>query len=167
VALQLLAAIGPPAREAGPAVAELLKEEDRTLRLQAAVVLHQIEADEIKQAVPLLVRMLRVEKVEDEKQIEERKKVSEVLVQIGRSALRELISAVEGEFSGGNPNLPVGFLNGHARLAAIQTLGQIAEKHPSPELLRLLARMEGTDPIPQLRMAARELRIKLQAQPAR
>jgi hypothetical protein len=148
-------------------VLELLREDNRELRLQAALVLNRIEADEIKQAIPPLVRMLHIEPATDEKLIEERKKVSDVLVQIGRPAVRGLIHAVEGEFGGGNPNLPVGFLNGHARLAAIQTLGQIAEKHPSPELLRLLARMEGTDPIPQLRMAARELRVKLQAQPAR
>src|SRR5262249_20332996 len=108
---------------------------------------------------------LRIEDPTDEKQVEERKKVSEVLVQIGKPAVRGLINAIDGEFLGGNPNLPIGFIKGHARLAAIQTLGQIGEKHRSPEILQLLARIEGTDPIPQIKLAAREIRIRLQTAP--
>jgi len=162
-ALRLIAAIGPPARAAGPAVAELLKDEDRSLRLEVAVVLSRIEADEIKLAIPPLVRMLRIEDPTDEKLLEERKKVSEVLVQMGKPAIRGLISAVESEFFGGNPNLPIGMIKGHARLAAIQALGEIGQKHRSSEILQLLARVEGTDPFPPVKQAARELRVKLQA----
>ena len=156
-AINALSAIGPAAREAGPALAALLKDGDRKARLAICLVLGKIGAEESKQALPFLVGLLKVENLEDEEAKKDRETAKQTLIQIGEPAVDELLKALAGDFAGGNPNTPIGLVKGFARLTALETLTEIGTKSKVSirRALGPLVAVQRSDPIPAVQQAAR------------
>jgi HEAT repeat protein len=165
-ALQAVAAVGVGAREAGAELAPLLQDKDPKLKFEVALTLAGIEAEQATQAVPILVRGLRLSEMVDEASLEaakaERYRIAQALIRLGRPAVPRLIHDLDGEFSFGTLATPKGLANADARLAVVQVLAQIGAKTKAPEILLALARLEGRDPIPDIKAAARQARNEIQ-----
>jgi HEAT repeat protein len=154
--------MGPAAREAGPKLAELLKEEDQALRFEACLALIDVGAEEVEQAVPVLIKALQVENAEDVEAIQTKEKAKQALAKVGKPAVSPLIKALEKDFSGGGPRAPLGLIKGAARLEVLNTLALIGPKGKTAELMQALVRTERSDPVPDVRLAARQLRALIQ-----
>jgi WD40 repeat protein/HEAT repeat protein len=161
-AIQAVAALGPAAQEAGADLAPLLFENDRKLKMEACIALAQIESALAEQAVPFLVRLMRVETPDDKVALEDRNRAGEALVKIGRPAAGRLIEALEEDFAAGNLATPQGQQNADARLAVVQVLGGIGGKVKAAEILLALAHVEARDKVPAIRTAAHQARIDMQ-----
>jgi WD40 repeat protein len=161
---QVLAALrkmGPAAREAGPALAELLKDEDKAVRWEACMALIDVQAEEVEQAVPVLIKALLITNPEDMEAVETKEKAKKALAQLGKPAIKPLLKALEGEFVGGAARTPVGIIKGAARLEVLNTLALMGAKAKTPEVMQALARTERGDPVPGVKLAAKQLRIQL------
>jgi hypothetical protein len=154
--LALVAEMGPRAREAGPAVLGLMKDADAATRLELIDVLQKIGAPELVQSVSYLVAGLKIEMPMDEEQQAQRKKIQDLLVKIGKPAVPALRRALESDFRGG------GATNGFARLTVCQTLEAIGSDAGDIETLRVLARIAGQDPFPEVKAAADKARRRVQ-----
>ena len=164
MAVNALGALGPAAKSAGPVLAPLMKGIDRKSQLAICLVLGKIEAKEAKDTLPFLVGLLKVDNLTDEEAKTDRKTAFDTLIEIGEPAVDELLKALTGDFAGGNPNFPAGLSKAEARLVTIQTLVAIGKKSKEPirKALLPLAKLEGGDPTPEVREAARVARIELQ-----
>jgi WD40 repeat protein/HEAT repeat protein len=164
--LAALSNMGKAARDAGEAVAELLKHKDRAVRFEACKTLIRIGATEVKQAIPVLVESLRADKQEDLDEetpaTKEREKAREMLVSIGKPAIKALVYALENEFVGGKATTTTGIINGYARLEVLKVLIAIGPPAGRNDVLLVLAGVEKHDPFPVVRKTAREARVKLQ-----
>lgn len=157
--------MGPSAREAGPRVAACLKDKDTALSREAARTLVRIEAAEVEQAVPILIKSLKITKADDAEQVAERDEARKMLVQIGKPAASGLAKSLGGEFAGGRLTTLDGRANVLARLVVVQTLEEMGPKANTPEVLLVLARLQGKDPVPAVRLAAKQARAKIQSSP--
>jgi HEAT repeat protein len=163
--IETLGKIGPGAREAGPHLVELLKDKDQDLRLETSLVLAKIRAEEVDRALPILIKALKADKLEDledEDAKADRERVKKALVQLGKPAVKALADALEGTFAGGNPRTPAGFLKGAARLEVIGVLLEMGKPAGTNSVLLSLAHLERSDPFPAIKKAARAARVKLQ-----
>jgi len=138
-------------RDALPDLREMLKDEDRDVRLAAAEALAQILQQMGRDAVPDLLEMLK-----DEDRAARRapgRALAQILQQMGRDAIPDLREMLKDE-------------NGDVRGAAAQALAQVAGRDEIPELwkmlkdedwsarraaARALAQVAGRDAIPDLR----------------
>ncbi len=167
-AIHAVSALGPAAREAGPELALLVQDNDPKVKLEATLALAATGSEQVVQAVPALVRALRLpepngqDEAARKEALAERNRVCLALIQIGRPALPRLIDALEGEYAFGTGQTVKGLLNADARLAIVQVLAQIGTKVKAPEILRALAHVEGHDPFHEIKMAARKARIAIQ-----
>ena len=82
-------------------------------------------------------------------------------MKIGKPAVRGLVAALQNDFLGG-PRSPNGVANGRARYEVIRTLADMGPRARSNEVLLALAGIERSDGFPEVRLAAREARVKLQ-----
>jgi HEAT repeat protein len=163
--LGVLRKMGGAAREAGPAVAALLRTKERARRREVCAVLVEIEAAEVKKAVSTLIDLLRADdtdSLDDEDAKKEREKARDLLVQVGKPAVKPLTAALTRDFAGGGARAPEGILNGAARREVIKTLVEIGTPAGANEVLLALAGLVKTDPFPAVRKAAREAYVKLQ-----
>ncbi len=160
--LEVLRKMGPAAREAGLKLAELLKDEDKALRFEVCLTLVDIQAEEVEQAVPVLIQALQVENPEDVEAIQTKEKAKQALAKVGKPAISPLIKALEKDFFGGGPRAPLGIIKGAARLEVLNTLALMGPKAKTAEVMLALARTEKQDPIPDVRLAARQLRALIQ-----
>jgi HEAT repeat protein len=163
-ALKVLRGMGRAAWRAGPHLAALLEDKDVDLRLEVSEVLARTGAPEAEQAVPVLVKMLKPEtldEVEGPAQAR-REKVRRALVRVGKPAVKPLADALAGEFAGGSPRTTVGVLKGVARLEVLRVLSDLGPKANSGGVLVALARLERGDPFPGVRKLAKEVRVKAQ-----
>jgi HEAT repeat protein len=154
--------VGPAARGAGPKLAELLKDEDKALRFEACLALIDVQAEEVDQAVPALIPFLQVENPEDTEAIQTKEKAKQALAKVGKPAISPLIKALEKDFFGGGPRAPLGIIKGAARLEVLNTLALMGPKAKTAEVMLALARIEKQDLIPDVRLAARQLRALIQ-----
>ncbi len=155
-AVNLLGQIGPPARAAGPAIAARLKDADPAYRLEIVKTLKKIDAPEIKDAIPFLVKGLKIENTEAEAEKAQRKQVSEALVEIGKPAVEPLMKALEKDFQGRDP------VNGEARIQVLKTLQGIGNPAYSTPLHNRLNAIVKEDPFPTVRKEARDTIVLLQ-----
>jgi HEAT repeat protein len=155
-AVTLVGIIGPPAKGAGPAIAARLAEADPAFKLEIAQTLAKIGAPEVKQAVPALVKGLKIDNPEAEAEIAARKQASEAVVSIGKPAVEALMSALTKDFAGKDK------VNGEARLAVLQTLQAIGRPAYSSSVHQRLLMIQKEDPFPDVRKAARITIEKLQ-----
>lgn len=160
-----LGKIGSAARAAGPRLVELLKDDDLLVSRETAMTLAQIEAAEVEQAIPVLVKTLRITKANDPPQLAARQRAHDFLIALGKPAARGLAAALRGEFTGGRLTSEVGKANVEARLAVLQTLADMGDKANVPEVLLALGQVQRTDPIPALRQAAKVVRAKVLKKP--
>jgi HEAT repeat protein len=151
--------LGPAAREAGPKLAELLKDEDKAVRFEACMALIDVQAEEVEQAVPALVKALLVTNPEDRESVEMKEKSKQVLAKIGKPAVKALVKALESDFTGGGARTPAGLIKAAARLEVLNTLALIGPKGKTTELMQALARTERGDPVSDIRVAAKQLRL--------
>jgi HEAT repeat protein len=158
-----LGKIGPAARDAGPRLVDYLKDNDAAVSRETALTLGRIEAAEVEQAVPLLVHALRITKPDDASQVADRASARQMLLRIGKPAAHGLARALENDFSGGRLNSVVGQANAFARLVAVQTLEEMGAKANVPQVLLALAHLQGKDPIPAIRQAAKKARAQIQS----
>jgi HEAT repeat protein len=161
-ALNALRKLGPAAREAGPQLAELLKDKDKTVRFEACLALIDVQAEEVEQAVPVLIKALLVTDPEDKEAVDTKEKSKQALARVGKPAVRPLVKALESDFVGGGVRTAAGLIKGAARLEVLNTLALIGSKGKTPELMQALARTERGDPVPDVRLAAKQLRLLLQ-----
>ncbi len=164
---RLLAAfqqMGPAARDAGAGLVPLLKDKDLAVRFDVCKTLIRIDAKEVSRAVSVLIDVLRpatAENVEEEDD-KDREKARELLVSIGKPAIKGLVHALENEFAVGGARTQAGIINGVARLEVIKVLTAMGRDAHRNDVLVALAMLERKDPFSGVRKAAREARVKLQ-----
>jgi hypothetical protein len=151
--------LGGPGAEAGPLLADLLKDPDKVLRFEAAVALCKTRSDQAPRAVPLLVAALRVEQPDNKEGTERQEKAHQALVQLGKPGVEELAKSLEKEFFGGNPKTPAGAAKADARAVVIKTLEMIGTD--AKDAAPALAACEKEDPVPANRQAAHRARLKV------
>jgi WD40 repeat protein/HEAT repeat protein len=160
--MSALRKMGPAARAAGPKLAELLKDEDKAVRFEACQALIDLQAEEVEEAIPVLVKALQVESAEDKEALDTKESAKKSLAKVGKPAIRGLLKALEKDFSGGGPRSPGGIIKGAARLEVLNTLALMGATAKTPEVMQALVRTERGDPIPDVRLAAKQLRLLLQ-----
>ena len=153
--------MGSAARAAGPRLVDSLQDNDLAVARETAMTLAQIGAPEVEQALPLLVKMLRITKPNDAGQTADRDRARKLLVGLGQPAARGLAQALRGEFSGGKLTSIVGKANAEARMTSLLTLEEMGAKANVPEVFTALAQIQRSDPIPVLRAAAKKLRAEI------
>jgi WD40 repeat protein len=156
-----LGRIGKSARAAGPRLVESLKDNDVVVMRETAMTLAQIGADEVEQAIPQLVKILRITQAGDASQIADRDRARKLLVSLGQPAARGLAQALRSEFATGKLTSVVGKANAEARATALLTLEEMGAKANVPEVFTALAQIQRSDPVPVLRAAAKKLRAEL------
>ena len=161
-----LGKIGPAARAAGPDLAPLLKpdpkEKNPLARLAVAFVLVDIEAEEVTQAIPVLIAGLRIIN-DDEESLARRERVAKALLRVGKPAAEPLALSLHGQYAIGNARTPAGLVRAAARLKVIQILAEMGPKNAcTNEVLLLLTKLEGKEPFREVRLAARATRLALQ-----
>ncbi len=129
---------------------------------RAVAVLLRMDPAQAQKAVPFLVRGLRQEEPVSAESRARVRQMTETLSRIGRPAVAELITALEGDYSLGSSMTSLGQRNAEARLAIVAILAEIGSQGKPPEVLRVLTRLEGRDPDPEIRQAARRARIRIQ-----
>jgi WD40 repeat protein/HEAT repeat protein len=165
---RLLAAfqqMGPGASKAGPALVPLLKNKDLAVRFEVCKTLKLIDAKEVSKAVLVLIDALRpakIDNLEEEDDDKDREKARELLVSIGKPALKGLLDALESEFAVGGARTQAGKLNAVARLEVIKVLTAMGADARRNDVLVALAKVERNDPFSGVRKAAREARVKVQ-----
>jgi WD40 repeat protein len=161
--VEVLGKIGPRAEDAGPALAALMDGADRPRRFVLAETLVKVRAREVSRAVPFLVERLYREDPADEEQTADMERARELLIEIGEPAVPGILGALRIDFRGGRPRTPRALLRALARLEAIKTLGRMGSKANTPEVLRVLAAIEGSDlEDAKIRQTARDVRVRLQ-----
>jgi HEAT repeat protein len=168
-AVRAITKFGARGKDAAGELAAMLKDRDRLVRVRAALALVSIDAPpraEVKAAIPVLVRALRpesAEKLTDEKATSLVEEVTRALVAVGKPAVDPLAKALRVDFRGGNRFTGEAQLNGVGRLVALQVLKQIGPKANSRAMQALLVELMTRDPLPVVREAAKDARLKLQA----
>jgi WD40 repeat protein len=169
-AVAALGEIGPKAKAAGSVLLPLLKTPDRKAKLTICQVLGKIEADEAKQATPVLVAMMKLPKLADEDAVKNARQELEItvdaLAKIGPDAVPALMKAIETEFA--HLNGPEAIVRKDARMTAIEAIRRINQesKMPirGPLLLMTKLQRKGEEPYEDVRALAektyRELQIK-------
>ncbi len=159
--------LGKVGRDAGPALAALLKTDDRQVRFEAAVALCKIQSDLADKAVPPLVAALRVEKPDDTEGLARQLEAHKALVALGKPAVDALgdalgkeFFALSKEFFAGNPKTLFEASKADARLAVINTLAAIGAD--AKGAIQALGEEERVDPWLPNRKVAREARLKIQ-----
>jgi HEAT repeat protein len=151
--------LGTAGADAGPLLADYLKDPDKALRFEAAAALCKTRSDQASRAVPLLVAALRVEPPDDKEGQERQEKAHQALVQLGKPGVEELAKSLEKEFFGGNPKTPAGAVKADARAMVIKTLDMIGAD--AKDAAPALAACEKEDPVPANRQAAHHARLKV------
>jgi hypothetical protein len=123
------------------------------------MALIDVQAEEVEQAVPALVKALLVTNPEDRESVEMKEKSKQVLAKIGKPAVKALVKALESDFTGGGARTPAGLIKAAARLEVLNTLALIGPKGKTTELMQALARTERGDPVSDIRVAAKQLRL--------
>jgi WD40 repeat protein len=164
---RLLAAfqqMGPAASKAGPSLVPLLKNKDLSVRFDVCKTLIRIEASELNKAVATLIDALRPTKAEnlEDEDDKDREQARELLVSVGKPAIKGLVDALQVEFARGGARTETGLVNGVARLEVIKVLTAMGKDAHRNDVLVALAAVERSDPFPGVRKAAREARGKLQ-----
>jgi WD40 repeat protein len=159
-----LGAMGPAAKGAGPTLAEGLKGKDRSVVLEIALVLARLDAPESEQGIAALVRALKLDSPKPDEQAKAvRERAHKALVDLGKRAAVPLARALGSEFKGGPATTVSSVLRADARVAAIQTLEAIGADANVPEVIGTLAQVAARDPVPQVRQAARDVRVLLES----
>jgi WD40 repeat protein/HEAT repeat protein len=144
-AVVILGQIGAPARAAGPEIVARLKDADTTFRLEIARTLKKIGAPEIKEAVPYLVKGLKVDNPDAEADKAQRKEVSETLIAIGVPAVEPLMRALEKDFKGKDT------ASGEARMQVLKTLQGIGNPAYSSDVHRRLVAVRSEETFPTVK----------------
>jgi HEAT repeat protein len=156
--------MGPAASKAGPSLVYLLKDKDLAVRFDVCKTMMRIEAAELNKAIAALIDLLRPTKAEELEGEEDpdRTKARELLVSIGKPAIKGLVDALQSDFARGRAGTPAGVANGVARLEVIKILAGMGRDASRNDVLVALAALERKDPYFGIRRAAREARLKLQ-----
>jgi hypothetical protein len=88
-----------------------------------------------------------------------------MLLRIGKPAAHRLARALDSDFAGGRLNTLDGRAKALARLVAVQILEELGAKANVPDVLRVLADLQGKDPVPAVRSAAKKARAIIQKAP--
>ncbi len=156
--LRVIAAIGElgdAAKDAGPALAELMNLKDPVLRFEAAIALCKLRSDKTPpKAISLLISSLLLDDDTDKKQLEKETKAHEALVKVGKPAVDELGKALTLGFFG--PGLP----KARARMAVIRTLAAMGAD--AKDAIPALAECTRTDNFPGNRVEAKKAWTKIQ-----
>jgi HEAT repeat protein len=147
--------MGPAASGAGADLAALLTDDDPAVRLDAAAALTRIEGEKATETIPVLIRALRVEKIDDSAQTAARDRAAHALARVGKPAVKPLLDALEGDFAAGGADASKGVLNGAARLGVVQALGEMGPAANEYKVLYDLGEAARKDPFSGVRDAAK------------
>ena len=155
-AFDLLAAMGPAGKKASSALDDLLNDDKFAVRLDAATTLAAVEGSDATEAIPVLIDALKVDRLDDAEQAAERDRAVEALARVGEPAIKPLVDALEGDFTGGGAGTEKGQINALARQAAVRALGAMGRTANTFKALSVLSKLQRIDPSPPVRDAAKE-----------
>ncbi len=160
--VKVLKGLGMKAAAAGPNLVGLLESRDRRVRREVSLTLIQINAKEVDQVIPILVKDLYIEDPNDEALAEQREECGKALIDLGKRAVPSLVEAFK-TFGGVGKTREEALLRAAARHTVINILVKMGGKVAgSNNVLRALIQVERRDPYRPLRKVAHQAYVQLQ-----